>query len=145
MCNKLLEDYVEHIQSMVYAQKTLEQCAKDVVQHAMSIAIATGLSHQLWEKSEDPVRKCSDLAVVAMFYQAVIWIMCANFAQVEHTIDAHDSLIHFLQPFLQSVCQQLKAHSACSDVKDTIDAKFTIIFTLGKQREKKRKLIYKYS
>ena len=55
MCNKLLEDYVEHIQSMVYAQKTLEQCAKDVVQHAMIIAIAIGLSHQQWENLEDPV------------------------------------------------------------------------------------------
>ena len=49
MCNKRLEDYVDHIQSMVCAQKTLEQCAKDVVQHAMSIAIATGFSRQLWE------------------------------------------------------------------------------------------------
>ena len=62
----------------------------------------------------------------------MVWIQCASFAQVayeRHTRFA-DS---FLEPSLQSVCQHLKGRSACSDVKDTVDAKFTVTFTFGKQ------------
>ena len=85
-------------------------------------------------KNEDPVilkvfgsRSCgyvlpsSDLDLVCEFRPSRAYDRRTRFA---------DS---FLEQFLQSVCQQLKGHSACSDVKDTIDAKFTVTFTFGKQ------------